>query len=287
MASTRSSEESLHRLAEAAWGTRRIIPNPAFVLRSADLPQPYSADAMTAVVERLYGHARKWAPGFEVPYGIPKVSVSSRISAAGQYRADRDGYLFIDVAQEFVGRPEAVLAILAHEACHHILDLSGFRARSGEDIERLTDLSSFICGFGELVLSGHSHVRKIGSEWASVHLGYLSVDEYRSAQQWVLHVQGLDGAEPTHRQRTGGTGVFGWLTRLFRSRNRESAQASSIGPSLAFDSIVPRRKVALTRLGGDRARLDRLIEYERSRNPTADELALLDAVIETLEKDRR
>jgi hypothetical protein len=72
----RQIEEPLHRLAGTAWNARRIAPSGEFVLRPEHLPRPDSSDDMAAVVEQLYAHARKWAPGFEIPYRVPKVSVS-------------------------------------------------------------------------------------------------------------------------------------------------------------------------------------------------------------------
>jgi hypothetical protein len=58
-----------------------------------------------------------------------------------QFRVDSDGYVLIDVSPQFVGHDRALLAVLAHEACHHILGLSGIRKEAAADNERLTDLA--------------------------------------------------------------------------------------------------------------------------------------------------
>lgn len=108
-------EDSLQRLADTAWAARKIPPDLSFVLLSERLPSPAGPNAMRGFVEKLYEHARKWAPGFEIPYSIPKVSVSRQIESAGQYRASSSGDLFIDVSQNFAMAPDATLAILAHE----------------------------------------------------------------------------------------------------------------------------------------------------------------------------
>lgn len=335
MALPRGIELSLVQLAERGWGPRRITPGEDFILRPARLPRAQSPEEMAEVVQRLYGHARKWAPGFEIPFYVPKVIVSPFLDSAGQYRADSDGYLFIQVAPEFASRRAALLAVLAHEACHHILDLSGFRGGLTHDLERLTDLATFICGFGELVLSGHSHVRKVGSSWTSVHLGYLSSEEYRLAQSWVLKVQNLPesasvrgpdtsaatvvtwfrkrlGARKSVRSKAeplppafGGSetrqqqydpslyGDFSELFQIFRKDKKDESNRSARCPktgeptSPTFDATSQRRKVALARLHGDQGLLSRLLHHERLRRPLADEIDLLDSVIESLERDRR
>ena len=99
MASLRKIEESLSLLAETAWSPRRMVPSSDFVLRPEQLPRPHNVETMTGVVNQLYKHAPRWAPGFDIPYSIPKIIVSSRISSAGLYRADKDGYLFIEIAR--------------------------------------------------------------------------------------------------------------------------------------------------------------------------------------------
>ena len=275
----------MYRLANAAWGVRRIVASNDFVLQPEQLPRPNTAGDMAGVVQRLYDHARKWAPGFEVPYYVPKVNVSPLVPSPGQYRVDSHGYLFIEVNPEFRGHHAALLTILAHEASHHILDLSAVRGNSRDETEKLTDLAAFICGFEQLVLNGHSYARKVSSGWTKVHLGYLSSEEYRAAQQWVLSVQRL--------QEEGAVGVVapsrGLLRRLRRWLGGESDAAMTpprVEPS-TFDPMIHRPKVVLARLGGDRDLLDRLLEFERRRQPGADDLALLDAVAESLERDRR
>jgi hypothetical protein len=241
---------------------------------------------MAEVVQQLYGHARKWAPGFEIPFCVPKVIVSPFLGSAGQYSANPDGYLFIRVAPEFASRRAALLAILAHEVCHHILDLSGFRGSLTHDLERLTDLATFVCGFGELVLNGHSHARKVGSLWTSVHLGYLSSEEYRLAQSWVLKVQHLPRSGSVRDPVTPTRRFVAW----FRQRIGAGAAVRPIAeetPVSTFDPTSQRRKVVLARLHGDQALLSRLLHHERLRRPLADEIDLLDSVIESLERDRR
>ena len=182
-------EDCLRQLAERAWPGRKTAPSEAFALRTEDLPDPITSEAMSLVLQRMYVHARTWAPGFEVPFYVPKVNLCAYIEAAGQFRTDSEGYPLIDVGSQFVGHHPAVLAILAHEACHHILELSGIRRENTEENERFTDLAIFVCGFGAILLNGYSLVRKVDAGWAAAHLGYLSPEQYRRAQDWVLRNQ--------------------------------------------------------------------------------------------------
>ncbi len=286
MTLNRDIEKALATLADRGWGPRRIVPREEFVLTAASLPTARTAEEMAEVVQQLYHHARKWAPGFEIPFSVPKVIVTPFLDSAGRYGADADGYLSIRVAPEFAGRRTALLAILAHEACHHILDLSGLRGSLTQDVERLTDLAMFVCGFGALVLEGHSLARKVGSSWTSVHLGYLSSDEYQTAQNWVLAVQRIHQADPA-RSSDNLTGRFlAWLKRQIGAE--AAARTIAVDVSIPVpDPISRRRNALLARLHGDQALMGRLMQHERLKRPVADEIDLLDAVAESLERDRR
>jgi len=132
-------------------------------------------------------------------------------------------------------------------------------------------------------LRGHSQIRKIGTGRTRVHLGYLSSDEYWAAHNWVLKAQGLQQVAPSAHS----SGLIARIKRWF-GRSGDDVRTPAEQPSQTFfDVTANRRKVALARLGGDPALLNRLVEYERRRQPSADELNLLDAVIESLERDRR
>lgn len=225
------------------------------------------------------------------PSHIPLVSVSALIETAGQFRVDSDGHQFIEISRDFLGQHAAVLAILAHEACHHILGLSSIRATSREENERLTDLVVFICGFGNILLQGYRQVRRVDSRWVTMHLGYLSEQQYWLANNWILRAQGLQNRPPLAPPASlSRRSLFSRVKQWFGPEGATLGQDGhrSIVPSRPlFDVTAQRRRTALARLNGDRALLDRLLDYERRRHPNADDLTLLDAVIESLERDRR
>jgi hypothetical protein len=305
----RPINETLYKLAETAWAERNGAATMSFVLRAEDLPNPRLPEDMADIVRRLYEHARRWAPGFEVPRAIPQVGWKLPLDGigtadvAGLYRVDSEGFVSIEISPKFRGNDAALLAILAHEACHHILDLSGIRAATTEEYERLTELAGFICGFGLLTLKGYRQVEHVGLARRETHLGYLSPAEYEAAQHWVLKVQALSdpstssfGVNPTSRQRTEGLSLLRricrWLSSPFfqaSGRHGRGATTSSgrTSPLPIFDRTARRRKAALVRLGGDRKKLDRLLQYEKRRLPHAADADLLDAVMENLARDRR
>lgn len=287
MASTDHLQRRLYDLAEIGWAKRRHVPDMNFVLRSSALPRPTSSSTIEAVIDRLYSHARLWAPGFEVPFRVPRVLISPIMKMPGQYRVDQYGYVSIHVASEYMGRDSQILTILAHEACHHILDLSGVRGSSTRENEVLTDLAAFVCGFGQLILDGHRSVVKSGSAWSAAHIGYLDSAEYAFAQRWVLRVQGLDTAAPRSAERTPTQRLRDLVARILGLGPRDEGYRAPAFGNPRERALADLRKRALARLSGDRSKLERLIEYERRRRPSGDELYLLETVMESLERDRR
>src|ERR1039458_6201219 len=118
------ADDQLHKLARIAWARCGPPNSMDFLLDPARLPKSCTSRSMEQSLDAFYAHARKWASGFEVPFRVPKVGLKSLVDAAGQYRVDGDGYVFIEMAPDVVSYPPAVLAVLAHEACHHILDIN-------------------------------------------------------------------------------------------------------------------------------------------------------------------
>ena len=191
-----SLEAELYRLARKGWEGRRQPPDQSFLLRTNRLPALEGRSNLQDIVEAMYAHARRWVPGFEVPFYVPTVTITPFLDGAGQFRVDDDGYPRIQVDPGFVPHYPAVITILAHEACHHILGLSNIGGMTSAETERMTDLTAFVCGFGYLMLSGHSMALRVDSRWVQIHVGYLSTRQYSLAHEWVLRAQGLDIVYP-------------------------------------------------------------------------------------------
>jgi tetratricopeptide (TPR) repeat protein len=194
-------------LSSKAWRGPRGDEAGQFLLQPEGLAPGASPESMHATLAALYTHARRWAPGLEVPFFVPPVHV--RIDArenAGNFRVE-DGYATIGISIDHVGDAEATLLILSHEACHHILMQSRLNHPDNVDLDEVTtDLAMFVCGFGELVLRGHSRVRVNHGEIRSsgVHLGYLSAVEYQEAHDYVLSLRAIQGL-PSRLDRATAT----------------------------------------------------------------------------------
>ncbi|MFB2939468.1 hypothetical protein ACE1B6_29795 [Aerosakkonemataceae cyanobacterium BLCC-F154] len=180
---------------------------------------------------------------------IPRTVIESTPFAAGRFEVDEDGWVTIKLSPDFFNDRLAAQAILAHEACHYILENSGIRQRDFALNERYTDLCMFICGFGQVFLAGYKRAPAQNQYRPGHRLGYLTDAEYNFANQYVLDL-------------------------------RESYK-------LKLQSQLDTRKQRLLKLVyGDAATVTRLVNYERSRNPNMSELELYDAAIERLQRDR-
>jgi hypothetical protein len=215
----------------------------------------------------LYQHARVWAPGFDVPHHIPQVRIGALHEAAGTFGIDRDGWTTISVARETFQSSNAVWLTLAHEICHHILEQSGLAdRRSTTRNERMTDIAMFICGFGELVMNGHSVIKRTASGSTHTHFGYLDSSEYSYAYHWVISARtknklsGMNGVSVLHPSLAEGFSVASELDILMR-RLRE---------------LLP-----------DEGVRERLIRHHRLRYPSRTEVEIIQDVIDGYLADRR
>jgi hypothetical protein len=188
--------EILDRLTSRAWRDARgdqpggfpSAPRSSagFVVLPAELAPLDTPAAMHAALTSLYEHARRWAPGLDVPFSVPPVRIRV-LGDAGRFVVDEERYASIFVSGRFAGDPASVRLILAHEACHDILRQSDLARRDDVRIDEITtDLAMFVCGFGELVLAGHTHVARYGEAGEVTHLGYLNAAAYRAAHEHVL-----------------------------------------------------------------------------------------------------
>jgi hypothetical protein len=205
--------------------------------------------APTKVVEVLLAHARQFAPEFNVPYLIPRTIVEAMPSAAGRFEVDEEGWVTIKISPDFFDDQLAAQAILAHEACHYILENSGIRYSDFYLNERYTDLCMFICGFGQIFLAGYRR-EPAQNQYRSGHrLGYLTDAEYQFANQYVIKL-------------------------------RESSKQK------LSSRLDVKRKRLLQLVHGDEATLRRLIEYERLRSPDRLEELFYESAIDRLERGR-
>src|SRR5260370_41339079 len=102
-----------------------------------------------------------------------RLKMGALVDAAGQFKVS-DGWVSVRIANHVLMDRKAVRAILAHEACHYVLENSGIRERDYEQNERLTDLCMFVCGLGELFLDGYKREGTHNEYTLGHRLGYLT-----------------------------------------------------------------------------------------------------------------
>lgn len=91
---------------------------------------------------------------------------------AGQIRQKSGLRSHIQIPLFYVGKPEALGAILAHELTHEALAQEKLEGNNLEELELLTDLTSLVLGLGKLVLNGT--LIEVGEQTGqSNSLGYL------------------------------------------------------------------------------------------------------------------
>ena len=183
----------------------------------------------------MYQHARYWAGGLDIPYFVPPVYIEA-LSAAGQFHVDEESYARISVSSSFLCDRDALLVILAHEACHHFLLQAGLVVTDAGRNERTTDLTMFVCGFGKLVIRGHSRASKIGGVYSTTHLGYLTTNDYVEIQRAVLEKRraaGLLGRDDDEGSLAAPTLFKSWWHGLFGRRARRPGGSSLVEQILA------------------------------------------------------
>lgn len=222
----------LLELANAAWTS--IRPGAGFLLDANQLGYPLSPAEIERTFGLLYTHAGMWAPGLATPAGLPRVRISllDEGSTAGQYTHDGRSAI-VTVAHSTLANQEALLLVLGHEACHHILALSSLNDPDRTRTERKTDLAMYICGFGEIAARGYQTAMRTPGYFSDTHMGYLRQEEHDYAAAWVLH----------HR----------------------SELAAGAGPIIQPEDRLHKR--LLSAFFGDTRKVERWVRYVRGKHP--------------------
>jgi hypothetical protein len=239
----------LDHLARIAWKSLGRLQPREFLLDPSTIPPCRSPNDLERVLEAILQHARQVAPGLSVPYFVPRVQIASLVDAGGQFREETAGWVTITVADKFLTNQHAVRAILAHEACHYLLESAEISEADRYQNERLTDLCVFVCGLGKMYLEGY-RTRASPTEYRRGHrLGYLTDEEYQFTHSYVLEVR--------HHNTLGPPG-----------------EVEALQQRLAH--ILPDSRVR-----------DRLLAHARLKHPAKTDVWIYQLVIEQLLRDRR
>ena len=200
----------------------------------------------------MYAHARLWAPSLNVPFAVPTLrftKVENR--PCGSFSVSSHGVTVIEIDRSLRKMPMALGRVLAHEACHHILEQAGFSDRNDDRVnERRTELLMFVCGFGQIALDGECEINSVGFKCDSNH-GYLG---YAAMVQAESHVQY-------------------WAQKICRTKVEESAN-------------IEKEREARTLFDAP-GQFDRMFAGYQRRHPEDTRREILHRMVEEYRRDRR
>ena len=173
----------------AALDAEPLVPTPAFfpgrydgteadVLDVVDLVRAYLRVDPDEVEVRLYDQRVKHLP---VPL--------RGSSIAGHYQV-RDGRGVISVGVEDAPDPRRVVAVAAHELCHHKLLYTGLVDPREADHEPLTDLATVFFGTGVFTANAAFQFSQGARGWQRRQLGYLTQPMFGYALACVAQLRG-------------------------------------------------------------------------------------------------
>lgn len=255
------------QLAGTAWVHGRPSPSSgSFLFDSGG--KSAASEGVDSSLRRLYDHARKWAPGWDIPYFVPGWRPEYlEGGAVGEFRADGDGWTSIHIDPRMLANGDSLWLTLAHEACHHFLAQCGQADRTDRKRnERMTDAAMFVCGFGKLVMTGHSVTRRQEHGYLREHFGYMTGEEYAHAHAWVIHnrhtnaLAGMDGIHPSRTSFSRGL---------------------KLATEVEFLLATLRTRVA------DSGRRDRLLRFYSEKHPQDSEAEIVKRILDSLERDNR
>jgi hypothetical protein len=108
-----------------------------------------------------------------LPYVTYEWGLKMKPEVAGQIKYGGGLRSQIQIPLYYVGKPDALGGILAHELTHEFLALQNIKSTNMDETEPLTDLTSIALGLGKLVLNGTVSAL-LPSTGESHILGYLS-----------------------------------------------------------------------------------------------------------------
>jgi hypothetical protein len=194
-----------------------LVPTPEFfpgqysgspedVYNLVDLVRAYLRIDPDEIVVALFD--RRPPPTFPPGSGTPA-------GVAGHYHV-RDGRGVISIGFEAVNDPRRVVAVAAHELCHHKLLYRGVADPREADREPLTDLATVFFGLGVFTSNAAFEFSQGRGGWQSRQLGYLNQAMFGYALAYVARMRGEE--DPAWAKHLGGNphGYFKQAARYLR-----------------------------------------------------------------------
>lgn len=160
-----------------------------------------------------------------------------RMTAAGTYRFT--GYnTEITYDPRLVERPAELIAVLAHEISHAVLDFGASQSAPSEADEMLTDLTAIFLGFGFYLMVFRYETRiaspEVAQAWATYFSDYMSLREICFATALFAVLKGADKATTlSHAGSVVGPDARAHLKRAFRDLEGESARIEALRETMA------------------------------------------------------
>jgi hypothetical protein len=187
-----------------------LTPTPSF------FPGTYrgTPDDVLGLVDLVRAHLRidpaEIAVGLydgRQPTSVPGLGASAYRSVAGHYSV-RDGVGVIAVGVEDAPDPRRVVAVAAHELCHHKLLFRGIATANEADHEPLTDLATVFFGLGVFTANAAFSFSQGSRGWRRQQLGYINQPMFGYALARVAWLRGERDPEWARYLDTNPRGYF-------------------------------------------------------------------------------
>ena len=146
------------------------------------------------------------------PARMPGAATGAYSSVAGHYSI-RDGLGMIAIALEDAPDPRRLVAVAAHELCHHKLLYSGIATAADQDHEPLTDLATVFFGLGVFTANAAFSFSQGSHGWRRRQLGYINQPMFGYALARVAALRGEHDPEWARHLETNPRGYFKQATR--------------------------------------------------------------------------
>jgi len=133
-------------------------------------------------------------------------------SVAGHYSV-RDGLGVIAVGMDNAPDPRRVVAVAAHELCHHKLLYRGAASTDERDHEPLTDLATVFFGLGIFTANAAYTFSQGAGGWRRQQLGYINQPMFGYALARVAQLRGEHNPAWSRHLDTNPRGYFRQATR--------------------------------------------------------------------------
>ncbi|GAA2062582.1 hypothetical protein GCM10009839_87220 [Catenulispora yoronensis] len=195
-----------------------VTPTPRFFPGRYQGTQEDAAGLVDLVRAHLRIDPAEIAVGFydgRPPPRMPGAAGSAHSSVAGHYSV-RSGLGVIAVALEDAPDPRRVVAVAAHELCHHKLLYRGTVAPDEQDHEPLTDLATVFFGLGVFTANAAFTFSQSSRGWRRQQLGYINQPMFGYALARVAQMRGEDDPEWARHLETNPRGYFKQAARYLR-----------------------------------------------------------------------